>query len=114
MISVKRMAELRKELNVTHLVLFSIDGKGAQNVATHGKSENQAIQAADYGNNLKKHLGFPDKMSDSKPIDRTCSNCDFFENDRGFGFVEGTCYFDVPTKNVHFERKACKDFISKY
>ena len=61
MISIKRMEELRKELGVTHLILFSIDENGNQNVATHGKSEKQAVEASNYGNNLKKkHLGFPE------------------------------------------------------
>jgi hypothetical protein len=114
MISVQRMAELRKELGVTHLVLFSIDENGDQNVATHGRSEHQAVEASKYGNNLKKHLGFPENTCNSKPIERNCAYCDYFKNGSGFGYVEGTCYFENPTKSVHFERKACNNFLPKY
>jgi len=110
MISVKRMSELRKELGVTHLVLFSRDKEGNTNVATHGESEQNAVEAAEYGNNLKKHLGFPEDMCNSKPVERICAHCDYFTNGRGFGYVEGTCSIDRPIKRMHWEMKACSRF----
>ncbi len=114
MISIKKMAELRKELGVTHLVLFSIDENGNQNVATHGKSEHQAVEASKYGNNLKKYLGFPEKMCNIKIAERICENCEYFKYGRGFGHVSQTCYIDKLSTGVRFDRVACSRFIPKY
>jgi hypothetical protein len=113
MISIKRLAELREELGVTHLILFSIDENGCQNIATHGKSEHQAVEAAEMGNDLKKMLGW-DKHIDTKPYPRECYYCDYYETVAGFGNNPGKCCFSIPQKDVYSERKACGNFVSRF
>lgn len=113
MISIKRLAELREELGVTHLILFSIDENGNQNVATHGKSEMHAVEAAEYGNKLKKQLGW-DKHLNTKPLERKCVNCDFYERIPGFGYTPEYCCFSVPKQSIGEGRKACGNFVPRY
>lgn len=115
MVSIKRMAELREELGLTHLILFGINEDNSQVIATHGKSEKQAIKAADYGNNLKKHLGFPEKMCNSEPVKRECYYCDFYQNPPGsFERLPGYCCYNVPKQQVWSDRKSCGNFVPRF
>jgi len=74
---------------MTHIVVFSVDENGRQYVATHGKSEKDAQEAAIAGNNLKKALNWPVEDCNSKPLERICKNCSFYEVDRGIHCANG-------------------------
>ena len=115
MITIKRMGELRKELDVNQLILISVKEDGTVNVATHGKSKQDAKTAAGNGNKLKEYLGFPEEMCNTEPQPRECYYCDYFEKPpNAFGKNPGNCCFTVPKKNVYSDRKACGEFVSKF
>jgi hypothetical protein len=59
-IPIKAVRELARKHGLTHVVVFGYDGK--QHVATYGKSGEQCEQAADFGNKLKKGLGWPESL----------------------------------------------------
>lgn len=116
MISIKRIKQIREELQLTHLVLFGIDANGVQHIATYGKTKINAEQAAEAGNNLKKSLKWPEDMCNSKPLDRICYNCSFWKmkkTDPGYPipeFFPGKCFHD-PSPIVRNENDiACFHF----
>ena len=113
MISIRRLAEIREELNVTHLILFSIDENGVQNVATHGKSEKQAIEAAEMGNKLKMELGW-NKHLNTRPVERKCINCDYFQMKHGIGYTPCYCNFSIKSIEISEDKNACGNFLSRY
>jgi hypothetical protein len=50
------------------VVIFAYDPEsGDQHVTTYGKSYAQCVDAARAGNYLKKHLGWPEELCNSKP-----------------------------------------------
>lgn len=115
MITIRRMAELREELDVKQLILISVKEDGTINVATHGKSEKDAIEAAEAGNKLKEHLGFPENMCNSKPVPRECYYCDYYKEPPGsFERLPGYCCFNVPMEKVYSDRKTCGNFVSRF
>lgn len=81
MISINEAKQLREKLGFTHLVILGITDDGEQHVVTHGKTVIQAKEAAKMGNQLKKQLGWPSKLCNSKPLDRKCGNCSFWQRD---------------------------------
>lgn len=119
MITVKQTKEIREQFGFTHLVILGIDKNGTQYVATHGKSKKNANEAANMGNHLKKELGWPIQNCNAKPVDRICSNCDFWK--RGYhrpGDIikanqDGECMYK-PISISRFENDiACGNFSSK-
>ncbi len=82
MIKIKEVKEIREKYNYTHIVILGIDKDGGQHVATHGLSKKNAKEAADMGNQLKKELHWPVKNCNAKPVERICSNCDYWQ--RGY------------------------------
>jgi delta 1-pyrroline-5-carboxylate dehydrogenase len=66
-ISVDKAQSIREELGATHLVMFTMDSEGGQNVATHGETALQSLEAAEAGNKLKRLLGWPEEFCNTKP-----------------------------------------------
>lgn len=56
MIHIEKAKEIREDLKLTHLIIFGVDEKGCQHVATHGKSKRDALLSANMGNHLKKRV----------------------------------------------------------
>lgn len=79
MITVKRAKELREEFGFTHLIIFGVDKEGNQHLATHGNNKINAEESAKAGNIIKENLGWPKDLCNSKPLERICNNCDFWE-----------------------------------
>lgn len=69
-ISVAKVKEIREQIGATHLILFAFGSDGEQNVSTHGLTEQHANEAAAYGNQLKKLLGWPGELCQSQPEQR--------------------------------------------
>ena len=82
-ISISTVKEIREQIGATHLVLFAFGSDGTQHVATHGETERNGIEAAELGNNLKRYLGWDESMCKTKPLERKCKNCTFYEADYG-------------------------------
>ena len=74
-ISIKKVKEIREELQLTHIIIFGIGKDGKQYVATHGKTVKNSKEAAEAGNHLKKMLGWPDNLCKDVPLERICKNC---------------------------------------
>lgn len=118
MIPIKEAKRIREELNLTHLVLFGIDKDGAHHICTHGGSFLQAKQAADYGNNLKRSLGWPERLCQSKPLPRICDNCSFFDDlhapgCRNLDPTSGRCYHGPVSIVRNSHDIACNHFEPK-
>jgi hypothetical protein len=116
MISIKEVKQLRENFGFTHLVIFGISNDGKQHVATHGKTAVQAKEAAFMGNNLKKDLGWPSNLCNSKPLERICEYCSYWQ--RGYhspgdviqSNMHGKCLFS-PEPIKRFEQdRACINF----
>jgi hypothetical protein len=74
-IPISKVKEIRESLGMSYLVLFARDEKGLFHVASHGDSWSDAEEAAGFANNLKKHLGWPPELCNTKPLERICKNC---------------------------------------
>ncbi len=80
-ISIKQAKQIREQLQLTHIIIFGISEDGSQHVATHGKSQLHAKEAANMGNQMKKQLDWPAEHCKSQPIKRVCENCSFWQRD---------------------------------
>jgi len=89
MVSIAEVKRLREIINATHIVVFAISDDGTQHVATHGRSTEQATEAAKAGNKLKASLGWPDDLCHEQPLVRQCKNCVYFKVDWGMHCVNG-------------------------
>ncbi len=78
-ITIAEAKKLREIVGATHLIAFIVMPDGEQHVVTHGKTEANAQQAADLGNNLKEKLGWPKEFCESKPLVRMCENCSYYK-----------------------------------
>jgi formate dehydrogenase assembly factor FdhD len=57
------LKDISKKYNLTHLVLYAFDKEtNVDHVVTYGKDLTQCHQAANFGNQIKKFLGWPDKL----------------------------------------------------
>ena len=65
-IAIKDVKELAKKYGLTHCVVLGFDGE-TQCIATYGKSVEQCDQAAEFGNDLKKALGWPEELCKTEP-----------------------------------------------
>lgn len=116
MITIKEAKQLREKLGYTHLVILGISSDCTQHVTTHGKTSVQAKEAANMGNNLKKYLEWPLNLCNSKPLERICSNCDFWQ--RGYhrpgdviqSNMHGKCMFTPETIKRYEQDRACGNF----
>lgn len=69
-ISVEKAKEIREDIGATHLILFVMGPDGTENVSTHGATEQQAHEAAAFGNGWKKAMGWPAELCQSIPQQR--------------------------------------------
>ncbi len=60
-IPIKALKDLSKEQGLTHAILYAYDGESSH-VVTYGKNAEQCSQAADFGNKMKKGLGWPESL----------------------------------------------------
>lgn len=81
MISVKEVKKIREQLGLTHIVIFGVSEGGIQHIATHGESKVNAEEAARAGNKLKKSLEWPEGLCKSKPMERICKYCEFWQQE---------------------------------
>ena len=88
-IAIKKVKQIREELGFIHLIIFGIDENGKQYVATHRLSKKDAKEAAEAGNRLKLCLGWPENLCRSKPLERICKNCEWYEPDYGIYCATG-------------------------
>lgn len=101
-VSVAAAKDLRERIGATHVVIFAVYEDGEQCVATHGKTQTNAREAAKAGNKLKAALGWPDDLCRSEPVRRECFNCAFFRLDvqaraSGWGNEWGDCHLEQKT-----------------
>ncbi len=113
MITIKQTKEIREKLGLNGIVIFGYDENLNQHVASHGKSGLDARQTAKFGNDLKKHLGWPKELCNTKPLERICQNCSFFQ--RGYhspgdviqSNMHGKCMFNPEPIKRHEQDRAC-------
>jgi len=116
MISIKKAKQIREELGLTHLIIFGITPDHVQHVATHGKSKVDAFEAAHAGNALKSSLGWSSNLCNSKPLERICENCEFWQRDHhdpGYRIPDpwpGKCLFEPTKVKRHDNDIACSRF----
>lgn len=60
-IPVKALKDFAKSQGLTHAILLAHDGS-LDHVVTYGADVNKCSQAADFGNRLKKEMGWPDSL----------------------------------------------------
>jgi hypothetical protein len=116
MIPIKKVKQIREDLNLSAIVIYGIDAEGREHVSTHGKMRLEASIAAELGNKLKKILDWPANKCNSKPLERICSHCEYWQ--RGYhrpGDVilanqDGKCLYE-PAKVLRYEKDtACGRF----
>lgn len=118
-ISIKETKQIREMLGLSHIVIFGVDTSG-QHVSTHGKTMQNAREAAKAGNKLKKSLGWPEDMCRDNPLPRQCKNCFFYKPDYGIHCMNGWsddgsrghCMFE-PTRIATTEENVCHNFEPK-
>lgn len=64
-IPIKSVRDFGKAHGLTHVVVFGFSG--LQHVATWGKTTQQAAEAADFGNRMKRDLGWPESLCNAQP-----------------------------------------------
>lgn len=79
---------IREDIGASHVVVFAIVN-GRSCVASHGRTEGEADEAATLANMLKRELEWPEELCNSKPIERICDNCAFFNCDNGRSYANG-------------------------
>lgn len=80
-ISIQKVKQIREELGLTHIVIFGMVEGENNYVASHGKSEIQGKEAAQYANSLKGQLGWPLQLCRTEPLKRICKNCSFWRKE---------------------------------
>jgi proline racemase len=117
MITVKQTKEIRELLGLSHIVIFGVTSDNNNLVSTHGKTVNQAKEAAHYGNVIKKALGWPLQLCKSEPLERICRNCDYyqwykpqFENQNA---LAGSCMYQPNPIDRKPKDRACSNFEPK-
>ena len=88
-ISIKDAKRIREEFGLTHIVIFGVEADGTEHVATHGKTMENAREAAKAGNKLKRAIGWPEEMCRDNPVPRRCENCFFYKPDFGVHCFNG-------------------------
>jgi hypothetical protein len=115
-IKISEAKKIREQLDFTHLVIFGIDKDNGQHVVTHGKTVLQANEAANFGNNLKELLSWPDHLCNTKPIERICENCSYFQRSHHHSCdviqsnMHGKCMFNPEPVKRYEQDRACGNF----
>ena len=119
MTDIKKAKKFREDLGYSIIVILGIFPDGTQNVLTHGKTINDAKNAASMGNQLKKKLTWPDKLCNAIPLKRICGNCSYWQAEYhhpGSLIKEnrnGDCMF-TPDKIGRYEKdRACMSMEPK-
>jgi len=115
-IKISEAKKIREQFEFTHLVIFGIGKDNRQHVATHGDTQAHAKEAAKLGDELKKLLNWPDHLCNSKPLERICENCSFFQ--RGYhrpgdviqSNMHGKCMFNPEPIKRYEQNRACGNF----
>lgn len=114
--NINQIKKIREKLGYTHIVILGIDAEGTQHVSTHGLSKRNATEAADMGNQMKKELHWS-VNTNSKPLERICSHCDFWQRghhrpgERIQENQNGKCMFN-PESVLRYEKDiACGQFL---
>ena len=63
---IKALKDLAKAQGLSHVILFAFDGE-RNHVVTYGQTVEECSQAADFGNTLKKVLGWPESLMAQPP-----------------------------------------------
>ncbi len=82
MITIKQTKQIREQLELTHIIIFGLSSEGMQHVASHGKTKAQAVEAAEFANKLKKGLKWPNELCNTKPLNRICKNCAYWDEEK--------------------------------
>jgi hypothetical protein len=68
-IPISAAKKISTDYDCPEVVIFAYDPKnGDQHVTTYGKMLDQCKDAAKAGNYLKRHLGWPEELCNSKPL----------------------------------------------
>lgn len=65
-IPIKAAKDVAEKLGLRQVILVAWDGE-ATHVVTYGQTVEDCKQAAEGGNVIKKAIGFPEEMTDTKP-----------------------------------------------
>ena len=103
------------------VVIYSCDDIGRQHVTTYGKTELDSVNAAKKGNNLKASLNWPDALCRTRPCERICINCTYYEPNYGThcfnGWTgdgsNGDCVSNPKKIKRKAKDRACKFFEGK-
>ena len=109
-ISIKTAKEIREQLDMACLVIFSVDHDGVQHVATHGDTEIDAKQAADFGDNIKSVLNWDSSKRNQEPLERICGNCSYCEWFNGCSSKYHLCMIERKSVEIKCDRRACRHF----
>lgn len=116
MIPISRAKQIREEFGFTHLVIFGLSPDNVQYVATHGATVKQAKEAANFGNNLKRSMEWPEHECKTKPLQRKCELCTYWKRkkiDHSSRIPEdwpGNCMFNPEPSFRYAEDRACNHF----
>lgn len=70
-IPIAAVRRLGQQYELSHVIVFGMEpnrlGTFKQHVATWGRGLEECGQAADFGNKLKVHLGWPERLTDAQP-----------------------------------------------
>jgi len=123
-IPIAKAKKIREELGFNELIIFGVDQEGVEQVATHGKSQEDARMAAKRAEKIKEAMGWPEPMRKATPLPRKCKNCEHFRGHaatmdyRAFGpdgsgkERKGKCLYDRAEIEKH-EDDRCHDFSPK-
>lgn len=119
-ISIKQTKQIREQLNLSHIVIYGISETGEKQISTHGKTATDAKQAAEIGNKIKKEFGWPQVFYNSKPLERKCEYCSYFQ--RGYhrpgdvieSNMHGKCMFNPEPIKRYEKDRACGHFEPAY
>lgn len=120
-ISIDQAKQIREAIGATRVVVFATDADNDMCVATHGETRINSKEAAIAGNKLKSALGWPESLCRSKPLERLCKNCVYWEPDYGTHCFngwskDGTTGFcgAEPKKTTTAQDRTCRFFEPRW
>jgi len=119
-ISIKQTKQIREQLNLRQIIIYGISYTGVKQISTHGKTVIDAKEAAEIGNKIKKEFGWPQAFCNSKPLERICEHCSYFQ--RGYHHpgdviqsnMHGKCMFNPESIKRYEQDRACGQFEPAY
>lgn len=108
MIPIKKLKQIREDLDLAQIIIFGVDENLKQYVASHGKTNLDAKQCADFANEIKKELNWPEK-----PLERICDNCHYLKwpDARGLQYGEShKCLYEPKAILKNPQSIACHHF----